>query len=100
MEPLEKSISYTELQAKRKRVTGGLSVFLGVVYAVYVFLLSVGRDIAATPLGDGAINVGVAYVMFMLVASAGVCAGYTRWANTENDRMVAALQAKGARSGE
>ncbi len=79
-----------QLVRVRARMIWSLSASLFLLFLGSVYLMTVGTDLAETPIGTGsAINVGIVYTSALTIISACVTAFYAIWANRTLDPLIA-----------
>ncbi len=90
---LMKSEAYSSLAARRRRMCYSLTFINIALYMAYVLSMGYARDFVAMRVGDGALNVGVVFTMFVIVFSALLSWFYVWWANSRFDPALRQLLA-------
>lgn len=95
-EDIRDRADFKHLVALRLRVAFALSAFMAGSFAVYLYLLSDGRDIAVITLSqDGLFNIGLLVAVCIVVLGGLVSGVYVLWANRVVDlkrqRLIDAL---------
>lgn len=89
---LMKSPEFVALAGRRRRVAWSLTAVNIVVYLVYVLAMGFARETMAQPLVEGAINVGIAFTVALVILAPVLSFSYIWWANRFYDPAIQALK--------
>lgn len=83
---------YLALVARRSRFAWLLTGIILVIYFGYILLIAFGRDVLATPIGDGVTTLGIPVGIGVILAGIVLTGIYVRRANREFDPELEALR--------
>lgn len=79
--------NYQTLKARRSRYSWTLAIVVLVVYYGFILLVAFGKNLLATPLGQGVTTLGIPIGIGVIVFTIVITAIYVRRANGEFDAL-------------
>ncbi|MFC0218640.1 uncharacterized membrane protein (DUF485 family) [Pseudochelatococcus lubricantis] len=79
--------TYQSLKATRSRFSWTLTIAILIVYYGFILLIAFGKNLLATPLGDGVTTLGIPVGFGVIIFTIVITAVYVRRANGEFDAL-------------
>ncbi len=86
--------AYHQLLTTRRRLAWTLTAIMLVAYFGYVLLIAFDKALLATPIGGGAITLGIPIGFGLILLGVALTAYYVRIANRDHDALLAQVLAE------
>ncbi len=83
---------FRRLVVLRRRMIAASVLLLGAVYFGFLLLVGYAPDFAASPLGGGAVTVGILLALLVILFSFAITVAYVLWANRRYDPEIERLR--------
>lgn len=86
--------NYQKLRSRRSRFGWTLAIIMLIVYYGYVLLIAFGKELLATPIGNGVMTWGIPAGFGVIVFTVVITAIYIMRANREFDELTEKVKAE------